>query len=162
MTPLYNVYIYGCHIEFELCLDISLINMVATFEQFGHATLVNSENVRTYWEEFLSYCSSVLIFHMKYDFSMHNVVQYFTSVTHQVLCHRSNKFKLTHVLTVESPCEHVYANTKILLYSNLVTFRYRPFSVYKTGVLLIFSFITGDKTEFHSPMMFSNEYITGI
>ena len=32
----------------------------------------------------------------------------------------------------------------------------------KTGVLLIFSFITGDKTEFLSPMMFSNEYITGI
>ena len=32
----------------------------------------------------------------------------------------------------------------------------------KTDVLLIFSFITGDKTEFLSPMMFSNEYITGI
>ena len=40
--------------------------------------------------------------------------------------------------------------------------RYRPFSVYKKRVLLIFSFITGDKTEFLSPMMFSNEYITGI
>ena len=32
----------------------------------------------------------------------------------------------------------------------------------KTDVLLIFSFITGDKTEFLSPMMFSNEYITGV
>ena len=32
----------------------------------------------------------------------------------------------------------------------------------KTDVLLIFSFITGDKTEFLSPMLFSNEYITGI
>ena len=36
------------------------------------------------------------------------------------------------------------------------------FQSIKTGVLLIFSFITGDKTEFLSPMMFSNEYITGI
>ena len=26
--------------------------------------------------------------------------------------------------------------------------RYRPFSVYKTDILQIFSFITGDKTEF--------------
>ena len=39
---------------------------------------------------------------------------------------------------------------------------YRPFSGYKTDVLLIFSFITGDKTEFLSSMMFSNEYITEI
>ena len=36
------------------------------------------------------------------------------------------------------------------------------FQAIKTDVLLIFSFITGDKTEFPSPMMFSNEYITGI
>ena len=36
------------------------------------------------------------------------------------------------------------------------------FQVIKTDVLLIFSFITGDQTEFLSPMMFSNEYITGI
>ena len=36
------------------------------------------------------------------------------------------------------------------------------FQSIKTGVLLIFSFITGDKTEFLLPMMFSNEYITGI
>ena len=38
----------------------------------------------------------------------------------------------------------------------------RRFQAIKTGVLLIFSFITGDKTEFLSPMMFLNEYITGI
>ena len=37
--------------------------------------------------------------------------------------------------------------------------RFQPI---KTDVLLIFSFITGDKTEFLSPMMFSNEYITGV
>ena len=36
------------------------------------------------------------------------------------------------------------------------------FQAIKTDVLLIFSFITGDKTAFLSPMMFSNEYITGI
>ena len=36
------------------------------------------------------------------------------------------------------------------------------FQSIKTGVLLIFSFITGDKTEFLSPMIISNEYITGI
>ena len=36
------------------------------------------------------------------------------------------------------------------------------FQAIKTDVLLIFSFITGDKTEFLSPMMFSNEHITGI
>ena len=36
------------------------------------------------------------------------------------------------------------------------------FQAIKTDVLLIFSSITGDKTEFLSPMMFSNEYITGI
>ena len=36
------------------------------------------------------------------------------------------------------------------------------FQAIRTDVLLIFSFITGDKTEFLSPMMFSNEYITGI
>ena len=36
------------------------------------------------------------------------------------------------------------------------------FQAIKTDVWLIFSFITGDKTEFLSPMMFSNEYITGI
>ena len=36
------------------------------------------------------------------------------------------------------------------------------FQAIKTDVLLIFSFITGDKTEFLSPTMFSNEYITGI
>ena len=36
------------------------------------------------------------------------------------------------------------------------------FQAIKTDVLLIFSFITGDKTEFLSPMMFSTEYITGI
>ena len=36
------------------------------------------------------------------------------------------------------------------------------FQAIKTDVLLIFSFITGDETEFLSPMMFSNEYITGI
>ena len=35
------------------------------------------------------------------------------------------------------------------------------FQAIKTDVLLIFSFIIGDKTEFLSPMMFSNEYITG-
>ena len=35
------------------------------------------------------------------------------------------------------------------------------FQSIKTGVLLIFSFIAGDKTKFLSPMMFSNEYITG-
>ena len=36
------------------------------------------------------------------------------------------------------------------------------FQSIKTGVLLIFSFITGDKMEFLPPMMFLNEYITGI
>ena len=36
------------------------------------------------------------------------------------------------------------------------------FQAIKTDVLLIFSFITGDKTEFLSPIMFSNEYITDI
>ena len=36
------------------------------------------------------------------------------------------------------------------------------FQSIKTGVLLIFSFITGDKIEFLPPMMFLNEYITGI
>ena len=36
------------------------------------------------------------------------------------------------------------------------------FQSIKTGVLLIFSFITGDKTEFLSPMIILNEYITGI
>ena len=36
------------------------------------------------------------------------------------------------------------------------------FQTIQTDVLLIFSFITGDKTEFLSQMMFSNEYITGI
>ena len=36
------------------------------------------------------------------------------------------------------------------------------FQSIKTGVLLIFSFITSDKTEFLSPMMFSKEYIAGI
>ena len=36
------------------------------------------------------------------------------------------------------------------------------FQAIQTDVLLIVSFITGDKTEFLSPMMFSNEYITGI
>ena len=36
------------------------------------------------------------------------------------------------------------------------------FQSIKNGVLLIFSFITGDKTEFLSPIMFSNKYITGI
>ena len=36
------------------------------------------------------------------------------------------------------------------------------FQAIKTDVLLIFSFITGDKTAFLSSMMFSNEYITGI
>ena len=36
------------------------------------------------------------------------------------------------------------------------------FQAIKTDVLLIFSFITGDKTKFLSPMMFSNEYIIGI
>ena len=41
-------------------------------------------------------------------------------------------------------------------------FRLGRFHAIKTDVLLIFSFITGDKTKFLSPMMFSNEYITGI
>ena len=36
------------------------------------------------------------------------------------------------------------------------------FQSIKNGVLLIFSFITSDKTEFLSPMIFSKEYITGI
>ena len=36
------------------------------------------------------------------------------------------------------------------------------FQAIKTDVLLIFLFITGDNSEFLSPMMFSNEYITGI
>ena len=36
------------------------------------------------------------------------------------------------------------------------------FQSIKTDVLQIFSFTTGDKTEFLSPMMFSNKYITGI
>ena len=36
------------------------------------------------------------------------------------------------------------------------------FQAIKTDVLLNFSFITCDKTEFLSPMMFSNQYITGI
>ena len=36
------------------------------------------------------------------------------------------------------------------------------FQSIKTGVLLIFSFTTGDKIEFLPPMMFLNEYITGI
>ena len=35
------------------------------------------------------------------------------------------------------------------------------FQSIKTGVLLIFSFITGDKIEFLPPMMLLNEYITG-
>ena len=37
-----------------------------------------------------------------------------------------------------------------------------PFQSIKNGVLLIFSFITSDKTEFLSPMMLSKDYITGI
>ena len=36
------------------------------------------------------------------------------------------------------------------------------FQSIKTGVLLILSFITGDEIEFLPPMMFLNEYITGI
>ena len=36
------------------------------------------------------------------------------------------------------------------------------FQYIKTGVLLIFSFITGDRIEFLPPMMFLNDYITGI
>ena len=36
------------------------------------------------------------------------------------------------------------------------------FQSLKTDVLQIFSFITGDKTDFLSPMMFPNQYITGI
>ena len=47
------------------------------------------------------------------------------------------------------------------LKANVITYIGR-FQAIKTDVLLIFSVITGDKTEFLSPMMFSNEYITGI
>ena len=36
------------------------------------------------------------------------------------------------------------------------------FQAIKTDVMLIFSFIIGDKTEFLSLMMILNEYITGI
>ena len=36
------------------------------------------------------------------------------------------------------------------------------FQSIKTGVLLIFSFVTGDQTEFLSPMIISNKYIAGI
>ena len=47
------------------------------------------------------------------------------------------------------------------LWTNLAM-RIGRFQAIKTDVLLIFSFITGDKTEFLSPMIFSNEYITEI
>ena len=50
----------------------------------------------------------------------------------------------------------------ILLSFSCNYFTIGRFQAIKTDVLLIFSFITGDKTEFLSPMMFSNEYITGI
>ena len=36
------------------------------------------------------------------------------------------------------------------------------FQAIKNDILLIFSFITGDKTEFLSPTIISNEFITGI
>ena len=49
--------------------------------------------------------------------------------------------------------------TSLNIYSFAIIGR---FQAIKTDVLLIFSFMTGDKTEFLSPMMFSNEYITGI
>ena len=52
--------------------------------------------------------------------------------------------------------------TKLLISQSLIAPEYNRFQAIKTDVLLIFSFITGDKTEFLSPMMFSNEYITGI
>ena len=55
----------------------------------------------------------------------------------------------------------------IMFIEHIYDFRIRKFHIgrfqaIKTDVLLIFSFIIGDKTEFLSPMMFSNEYITGI
>ena len=53
---------------------------------------------------------------------------------------------------------HINGNAYIS-YNFLVIGR---FQAIKTDVLLIFSFITGDKTEFLSPMLFSNEYIIGI
>ena len=48
------------------------------------------------------------------------------------------------------------------LLQNVSIILYRPFQSIKNGVLLIFSFITGDKIEFLPPMMFLNENITGI
>ena len=50
----------------------------------------------------------------------------------------------------------------MVIVSSLEVMGIGRFQAIKTDVLLIFSFITGDKTEFLSPMMFSNEYITGI
>ena len=44
----------------------------------------------------------------------------------------------------------------------MISDRIGRFQSIKTGVLLIFSFITGDKIEFLPPMVFLNEYITGI
>ena len=51
---------------------------------------------------------------------------------------------------------------KVLNSFNAINTGIGRFQAIKTDVWLIFSFITGDKTEFLSPMMFSNEYITGI
>ena len=52
------------------------------------------------------------------------------------------------------------------MHESLDEFKFRPdigrFQSIKTGVLLIFSIITGDKIEFLPSMMFLNEYITGI
>ena len=58
--------------------------------------------------------------------------------------------------------ELIYHGTEHNFYSEHILYMYRPFQSIKTGVLLIFSFITGDKIEFLPPMMFLNEYMTGI
>ena len=51
---------------------------------------------------------------------------------------------------------------KVKAGNNKILISIGRFQSIKTGVLLIFSFITGDKTEFLSPMIISNEYITGM
>ena len=63
---------------------------------------------------------------------------------------------------------HVVSNLDLVLsvpvlkYFAIITPGIGRFQAIKTDVLLIFSFITGDKTEFVSTIMFSNEYIIGI
>ena len=83
---------------------------------------------------------------------------------------------VVHVL-VKQPVLHTKFSKKIIPRNQHFAYKRKLFKVFtiygcnsligrfqaiKTDVWLTFSFITGDKTEFLSPMMFSNEYITGI